>query len=185
MSDFEYASVVVSIVLALGIADILRFIGDTVRELDVRRLYWVHFLWILVLLSLHVEFWWRMWDFRHVLYIGPRLAFLLVGPALLFVATRTLLPASDDRPNEEFFYRRKSAFFAIMILLSLWSLAFSPWSVSMESGQSLITIIVVSVIVIALFTACVFSDNSKLHKGVVSMVVLLELIEMLSWSLPS
>ena len=75
MSDFEYASVVVSIVLALGIADILRFLGDTVREPGACRVYWVHFLWILVLLSLHIEFWWRMWNFRHVLYIGPMLAF--------------------------------------------------------------------------------------------------------------
>jgi hypothetical protein len=94
----------------------------------VRRLYWVHFPYIRVLLSLHVEFWWRMWDFRNVLYIRPRLAFLLIGPALLFVATRTLLPtSSDDRPNKEYFHRRKGACFTIMILPSVWSPAFSPW----------------------------------------------------------
>ena len=76
-------------------------------------------------------------------------------------------------------------FLALMILLSLWSLAFSPWSVLTDPGDSLIPVMGVSIVVLALFTACVFSNNSKLHQGVVSIVVLLELIEMLSWSVSS
>ena len=115
MSDFEYASVVVSIVLALGIADILRFIADTFREPGGRKLFWVHLLWVLVLLQLHVEFWWRMWSFRDLITVGSGLGFVLLGPALLFTATRTLLPTNDsDTDLEALYFRRKSLFFVFL-----------------------------------------------------------------------
>ena len=111
MSSFEYASVLVSIVLALGIADILRFIGDTVREFDIRRVYWVHILWVCILLDAHVEFWLRLWDFKDLVDIGPGFTLIFLGPALLFVTARTLLPASNnDDGMKEFFFGVKTPF---------------------------------------------------------------------------
>ena len=178
MSDFEYASVVVSIVLALGIADILRFIADTFREPGGRKLFWVHLLWVLVLLQLHVEFWWRMWSFRDLITVGSGLGFVLLGPALLFTATRTLLPTNDsDTDLEALYFRRKSLFFVFLALLNIWALAFSPWSAD-TSGQNITVVLGGFAMVMILFAACIFSKNLLLHKGVVSLLVALEVLEM-------
>jgi uncharacterized membrane protein len=179
MSDFEYASVVVSIVLALGIADILRFIADTFREPGGRKLFWVHLLWVLVLLQLHVEFWWRMWSFRNLITVGSGLGFVLLGPALLFTATRTLLPTNDsDADLEALYFRRKSLFFVFLALLNIWALAFSPWSAD-TSGENITLVLGGFALVMTLFAACIFSKNLLLHKGVVSLLVALEVLEML------
>lgn len=178
MSDFEYASVVVSIVLALGIADILRFIADTFRELGGRKLFWVHLLWVFVLLQLHVEFWWRMWSFRDLITVGSGLGFVLLGPALLFTATRTLLPTNDsDTDLEALYFRRKTLFFVFLALLNIWALAFSPWSAE-TSGENMTMVLGGFALVMTLFGACIFSKNLLLHKGVVSLLVALEVLEM-------
>jgi hypothetical protein len=44
---------------------------------------------------------------------------------------------------------------------------------------------VVSLVVISVLTACVFLNNSKLYRGVVGIVVLLEFMEKLSWAVSS
>lgn len=181
MSDFEYASVVVSIVLALGIADVLRFLADTFRESSGRKLYWVHLLWIFILLQLHLEFWWRMWSFRELIAVGPGLALVLVGPAMLFVATRTLLPAgAADSDLQTLFFRRKTLFFVMLALLNVWALMLSPWSVGIAPNESITVFIGIFVVVMALFVACILSTNQLLHKGVVSLVFALEILDTLA-----
>jgi hypothetical protein len=178
MSDFEYASVVVSIVLALGIADVLRFLADTFRESGSRKLYWVHLLWILVLFQLHLEFWWRMWSFRELVTVGPSLGLVLLGPAMLFVGTRTLLPVGgSDSDLQALFFRRKTLFFVMLALLNVWGLVLSPWSVGLAPDESVVVVTGVFAFVMALFVACIFSSNQLLHKSVVSLVVALELLD--------
>jgi hypothetical protein len=171
----------VSIVLALGIADILRFIADTFRESGDRKIYWVHLVWIFLLLELHVEFWWRMWSFRDMVVVGPILGFLLLGPALLFVATRTLLPASaSDADLHALYFRRKTLFFILMVLLNIWSLIASPWGLGETSREGMTGTMIVFAVVMILFIASIFSSNRLLHYGVVSMVVTLELLDIIA-----
>lgn len=179
MSDFEYASVVVSIILALGIADILRFIVDTFREPGGRRIFWVHVLWIIVLFQLHVEFWWRMWSFRDLITVGSGLGLVLLGPAVLFAATRTLLPTDDsDTDLKALFFRRKTLFFVLLALLNIWALAFSPWSVEGMSGENTIVVLGGFAMAMTLFAACILSKNLLLHGTVVSLLVTMEVLEM-------
>lgn len=178
MSDFEYASVVVSIVLALGIADILRFIADTFRESSGRKLYWVHLLWIIVLLELHVEFWWQMWNFRELVAVGPSLGMVLLGPGILFITTRTMLPSGvADNDFRTLFFRRKKLFFVMLALMNIWALFFSPWNAGMAPNVNSIAILGAFSLLVTLFIACAFSNNQLLHKGVVSLIVALEVMD--------
>lgn len=180
MSDFEYASVVVSIVLALGIADILRFIVDTFRESGGRKSFWVHLLWIFVLLQLHVEFWWRMWSFKDLIVVGSGLGLVLLGPAMLFAATRTLLPTGDsDTDMKALYFRRKNLFFIFLALLNIWAIVFSPWGAGAAAAESATIVLGGFALVMVLFAACIFSKNLWLHGGVVSLLAVLEVLEML------
>ena len=182
MSEFEYASVVVSIVLALGIADILRFLADTLREPGGRRLYWVHLLWILLLLELHMEFWWRMWAFKGLLTVGPELAVVIIGPALLFMASRIMLPGERDTTDmAEFYYGHKNAFFALMVTTSLWSMLTTPWRVPTDQQATLYASLLLTGVVVAVFAACMVTANRRFHAAVVLCVFGLELAEVGSW----
>ena len=184
MSEFEYASVVVSIVLALGIADILRFLADCLREPGARRIYWVHLLWIVLLLELHLEFWWRMWAFRQMLTVGPEIGLVLLGPGLLFMASRIMLPGSRDTADmAEMYYGHKNAFFAMMIATALWSVARSPLSIPEEQRGPLLVSMALAAFIVAIFAACMLTANRRVHASVVLIIAASELAELLSWLL--
>lgn len=184
MSEFEYASVVVSIVLALGIADILRFLADSLREPGDRRMYWVHLIWIVLLLELHLEFWWRMWSFKDQLTVGPELAMVMMGPALLFMASRILLPGQRDTGDMmQLYYGHKNAFFAMMIATSVWSLITSPWSLPPAQRGLLLASIALTGVVLVIFAVCIVTANRRVHSTVVLLVAGMELAEVASWLL--
>ena len=183
MSEFEYASVIVSIVLALGIAEILRFLADTLREAKARQVYWIHMLWVILLLELQVEFWWRMWAFKDHLAVGPQLALVLVGPSILFMATRIILPRQgEERDLESLYFQHRSAFFSTMVAMNLWSTATTSWSFPDDQRHLLYASLVATVLVVSAFIACIFSARRTLHASVVLVIIGMELAEMASWA---
>jgi hypothetical protein len=52
MSPFEYLSVLISIVLALGMTRVLAGVGEMLQASSRRHIYWVHAVWIRESISL-------------------------------------------------------------------------------------------------------------------------------------
>jgi hypothetical protein len=50
MAAFEYLSVLISIILALGMTRVLAGVGEMLQARSHRRIYWVHAIWIVVTL---------------------------------------------------------------------------------------------------------------------------------------
>ena len=100
MSQFEYVTVVVSIVMAFAISEILSGIGRLIRERSRVRFYWVHISWMALGILWMLMHWWGIWDYRAVEFGGFFSFLALVLPALTFVLfafllTPTLAPGSD------------------------------------------------------------------------------------------
>ncbi|MEM8609213.1 MAG: hypothetical protein AAGF92_19075 [Myxococcota bacterium] len=64
MTQFEFLSVFISIVLALGVSDILSTWGEQIRFRSKVRHYWLHTAWGILLLLLMIQAWWGLWRFR-------------------------------------------------------------------------------------------------------------------------
>jgi hypothetical protein len=47
MAAFEYLSVLISIILALGMTRVLGGVGEMLQARSLRRIYWVHAIWII------------------------------------------------------------------------------------------------------------------------------------------
>jgi hypothetical protein len=56
MSNFEYVTVIVSVVLALGLSHLLGSIGSIISNPGRVRGYWLYFVWVFLLLTLHFQF---------------------------------------------------------------------------------------------------------------------------------
>jgi hypothetical protein len=87
MSRFEFSSVLVSIVLAIGVAEVLRTWGQMIRQRRRARPYWVHVGWMALMLLLSIQFWWSLWDlqawpewgfFEYVLFLLPFLTLVVL-----------------------------------------------------------------------------------------------------------
>jgi len=93
MTAFEYVIVLISIILGLGITQIMTGLADLVHQWNNVRLYWPHLIWIVLVFVLHIQDW---WDTYHLQEFHPwRLpTFLLFSlyPVNLFILARILFP---------------------------------------------------------------------------------------------
>ena len=127
MSLFEYVSVMVSVILALGIAQILTGVGAFLVTKDRPRAYWLHAVWLAFLALFHIQVWWVFWDLRS----RPPdtiLAFLstILLPALVYLPTYVLLEGRFPSNARDHFYRVRQPFFALLIALTTCQLLW-PW----------------------------------------------------------
>lgn len=113
MSQFEYISVAVSLVLTFSVARLLggvpyRFLGE--------RGYWVHGLWCTLAIVNLATFWWVFWNYR-VVETWTLGSFLLVlsYPAICYVGTVILMPTDASRHTgwRAHFFKVRRAMFVV------------------------------------------------------------------------
>jgi len=90
---FNFISVAVSIVLGLGLTCLLNDISRVIQNWNRVKLYWVHCIWVAVIIGLHFQLWYGFWIYHSV----PRWTFLsfvgyMLAPALLFLIADLLFP---------------------------------------------------------------------------------------------
>ncbi len=93
ISAFEYVTVFISIILGLGVTQILTGIADLVHQNERVKVYWPHLVWILLVLVLHVQEWWVTFQLRSLeKWRLPLFLFVLLYPVVLFILARLLFP---------------------------------------------------------------------------------------------
>jgi hypothetical protein len=93
MSRFEYLSVLCSIVIALGLSEVVSTWGRALRERARVRFYWLHAFWSAFTILLTIQFWWGFWEFRvveHWSFVG--LVAVVSECLVLVLAAIVLLP---------------------------------------------------------------------------------------------
>jgi hypothetical protein len=96
MDDFSHLSVLISIVLGLGLTNLLMGLARIVQMRARVKVYWPPIIWAFVLLLVHVQMWWTMFGLRT---FGPwtfqAFAVVLMQPVLLFFLSALILPDFD------------------------------------------------------------------------------------------
>ncbi len=121
MSRFEYLSVLISIVIALGISEMASSWGHLLRVRARVRFYWLHTFWSVFMVMLMVQFWWGFWQFRDVeswsffgLVSVVSEALVLVVAALVMIPGNAPDEALDLRAH---FFGNSRLFFGLGALL--------------------------------------------------------------------
>ena len=123
MGAFEYLSVLISIVLALGMTRVLQGVGEMLQARKRRRTYWVHIMWIINLFIYLVVAWWIFYRWRNqqtwTFYL---FMFVLISPTILYLASLILFPSEGDLEKsidyKAHYYANHRAFF---VIFSLWT----------------------------------------------------------------
>ncbi len=127
MTRFEYLSVLISIVLALGISEVLFCWSRLIQRRSQVRFSWLHGYWSVLIVFLIIQYWWGFWNFRTVenwslalLMVVIVQGMTLVTCALLLVPGRVL---SGETDLEKHYYDNTRPFFIfgalVMIQFSL------------------------------------------------------------------
>jgi hypothetical protein len=125
MNDFDYLSVLISIVLGLGMTNILTAFASLVRNRSRIIMFWPTPLTLVTLFVIHVQTWWALFGLREMRHWTIAGFFMVVmQPVMLFLASAMLVPdfAGDhaiDLRTE--FYRERRWFYASILGLLIVS----------------------------------------------------------------
>jgi hypothetical protein len=124
---FSYLSVLLSIILGLGLTQLLTAVGRLIRHRDRVRLDWLPLLWAAVLLVVYVQAWWAMFGLRNVRE-WTFVAFLavLAQTCTLYMMAAVVLPEQVDDAGVDLaahYERQRRWFFGFFLATLVVSIA--------------------------------------------------------------
>jgi hypothetical protein len=145
MAPFEFVMTLVSIIVALGVAELLVGIARILRsEL---KFYWIHAIWVFTLLVMQLQYSWSLFDLEaRNEWVFIDLVRLLAPPITLFLASSLLFPSRTERIDleEYYFAKRKPIFgllFCVMLYYALLSLSPSFLTAVQFAGVAMATML--------------------------------------------
>jgi hypothetical protein len=124
MNAFEYLSVLISIILALGMTRVLAGVGEMLQARSRRHIYWVHAVWIVNLFLYLVIAWWIFYRWRSQQeWTFFLFVFVLISPTILYLASILLFPsesaADQSIDYKTHYYANHRAFFFLLSMFTL------------------------------------------------------------------
>jgi hypothetical protein len=94
MDPFEYVVVLTSLILGLGIAQLLTGIADVISTFRNVKLYLPHTLFVVVIFLLHIQEWWINYQYASEVPVWTlkTVLSLLTYPIMLFIMARMIFP---------------------------------------------------------------------------------------------
>ena len=172
MTLFEFLSVAISIVLALSAAQLL---GSLREVFDPPRRYWVHALWVVHLLLVHVIAWWGLWAYRDLESWNLGLfALFLVIPGLIFVCSNTLVAPRHGNATswEQHFFSVRKWFFVARGLIGVVS-ALRSW---LLLGIPMLDLWRLPSLLMLILCVVGFTSTSRRVHGVIVVIGMIRLI---------
>jgi len=173
MEGFSYLSVMVSMVLGLGLSQLFGGIGNLVQVRRRVKLYWLHSLWVLLLIVLHVHMWWSFWalsgveDWTYAIFL-----YVLIGPGALVIASHISIPELNDSriDNERYYLDTSPLFFGILTLAATWAMFLEPIA---GLRPFFVPFRILQAIGVVTFASCSASKNRRLHAVAIGLIVAL------------
>ena len=111
MTHFEYIAVAVSIILGLGVIQLLSNL-DRVFARSCR--YWLHSAWVLMLFWILVQNWWAFWDLKDVAWNLGYFSLWVTYVSALYLTVLALTKTNSAEVSwEEVYFSRTRRFFGL------------------------------------------------------------------------
>jgi len=127
MDGYNYLSVLVSIILGLGITNLLLGFAGLVRERARIRMYAPVPIWMATLFFAHVQMWWAMFGLVGVTHwTFARFLSVLLQPVALFLTSAFIVPSFTEQGSinlKEGFFRELRWFGCGLLAMTLTSVA--------------------------------------------------------------
>ena len=182
MSLFEFLMVLVSIIIGLGIAEILNGIARRIRCRESIRGYWVHSVLVAGIFFALLQQWWEIWSLRDVpAWTFYGLVLMLTGPVGLYLIAHLLFPESAQGADiREYYHGAMRPVWWIAALTVVLATLFRP----LTFGFDLFTADnATSFLLFAGSMALAISRRPALHAVLVPVFLLLVLLDIFQWSL--
>lgn len=105
MSLFEFLMVLVSVVIGLGLTEILTGAANLLRARKTVRFHWFHVLFQIGVFFALLQQWWEFWDMEGMGEISYFAVLVILGPPVfLFLIANLLYPGTSEGVDLEQYY---------------------------------------------------------------------------------
>ena len=157
----------VAVINGLGIVRLLTALSDCMRareELSIQY-YWVHTLYLIFQLLMHLLIWWSIIGLHQIgtLHFLSYL-YILVGPTLLFLGTTLLIPdaKADSVDLRAEYYSVRKIYFSLLAAFYLW--AIFVWPVFGHGFSPSVPLIAVFLLIALI---AIVTDRPKVHAAMI------------------
>lgn len=171
MDAFNYLSVLVSIILGLGITQLLSALGRSLEYRDRDRLYWPSMAWFVVLLLAHIQTWWSFFGlYDHANWDFLQFVFVLLQPIGLYLLSVLTLPSpgADTTNLKIWYFANRRVFFVLLMVFLFFSLM---RDLVITGSLPEIKNLVFHLVFFLASLAATLSPNEKFHKGLAVFAV--------------
>ncbi len=176
ISGFEYITILISIILGLGITQLLSDVAEVFYNSKKIKLYLPHSIWLLVVLFLHVQEWFVIYELKdYPVWRLPTFLFIILYPIVLFITAKILFPVieGEEKVNlKAYYFQIFPKLFYLFCACILLSILFNLLFLYQPFSQQLLLLIP---FFIFLFTAISKKQNAWIH-WTLSICVLLFVI---------
>jgi hypothetical protein len=116
---FDYVMVLVSIIVGLAMTHLMQGVVDVIQNPQRMKPWWVHLLWVALMLFTAVFFWWFEYQYHTVQQWTFGLYLLILIYAFnLYVAAALLFPfdQGDFTSYEDYFFAKRTWFLGLFII---------------------------------------------------------------------
>ncbi|MEQ8474156.1 MAG: hypothetical protein RIC35_23375 [Marinoscillum sp.] len=127
MDPFEYVVVLQSLILGLGIAQLLTGSADVISNLKNVKPGFAHSFMVFNIFLMHLQEWWYSYQYglEITAWTLPIVIVLLIYPILLFILARMLFPTGlrgNEKDLKEYFFDQWQWFYAILVAIPVVSM---------------------------------------------------------------
>ena len=122
MDLFEFIVGMVSVILALSIAQLFLGVSDLVQRRERVHFFLPHSLWGVNLFLLTFLHWWSLWTFRDLVWNFAMFFYSLLGPSLMFFAVTVLSPRDRGETSVDlasYFMDTRRFFLSVVLAMVL------------------------------------------------------------------
>ncbi len=180
MSLFEFLMVLVSIIVGLGVAEILTGVAQQIRHRKTSKPYWLHSCGVTVIFLALLQSWWELWGLRDAeewVFLG--LLLMLLAPSGLYLIAHLIFPTSIEHADFQTYYFELRPVWWLAVLVAVSSTLFKPIAFGAELWH---LDNVASVVMVVGFVTLASSKRLAVHTVLVPGFLLLVLWDVLWWN---
>ena len=136
ISAFEYVTILISIILGLGITQILSSLAEILYDYRQVKFFWVHTIWVILILYIHIQEWFILYELKDYYYWKlPVFLFVLLYPITLYLAAKMLFPVIEKGQMidlKSFFLTNYRPLYLLLLICILLSLIFNIWLLNID-----------------------------------------------------
>ena len=178
MGLFEFLMVLVSVVIGLGLTEILTGGANLLRARESVRFHWIHVLFQFGIFFALLQQWWESWDWVGLEEISfLAVLTLLASPVFLYLIAHLLFPSPVENADlKSYYYRQAPLLWGLVAAGTIVGNLFRPlaWGHPVFDPSNLSGIPTVAICVVL-----AASRNSRAHSILAPILILLLILDTL------